>query len=364
MTTVLLAGILLAGPAMADDEPAVDPEEIAVLASTTHADNCADIYSSKLDTIAEGYHEVTDAWQAVDAGYKATSDPMLLFWRGQLALCLGQKELGQRDLQEFVENLDDEQRKRLRSMVHTAEKRLVRMERGADQPQGKRRGYQSRRFTVIIEVGPSYGPFHVRGTEVVVESDPGGNYRVDWLEPGWAFRVSLGFDARVYKALTWNLAFGITPADHFKDGWTFDSADAIGDLQLGTGDTVVEFGKNNWYELHTGPGVMWLPQRQVSPILRIAAWIRGYSKQDGGGNYDSMHGWTMGGFGVFVGLAIDSPKAPGFSIGCWINVDGAVHNVQENGNLYAEGTDALLTAAQEASSTVAVYPRLAARFNF
>ncbi len=361
-----------------DEAPPVDPDEIAVLASGTHAEYCADIYSSQLGSIAEGYHQVTDAWTAVDAGYAASGEPTLLFWRGQLALCLGQKELGQRDLEDFIENLDDEQRKRLSSMVRLAQQRLTRIERGKDEPGGKKRGYQSRKFTVLLEVGPAYGPFQTRETEVVVDSMGwNGYYRVARLEPGWALRISIGFDVRIAKPVTWHLMFGMVTGNHYKDGWRLEATETedkaledeiagfIEGVELGSGEDAIELGKNNWIELHTGPGVLLLPNRQVTPVIRIAAWIRGYPAQENAGyGYQKMHTWTVGGLAAFAGLAVDSPKAPGFSIGVWLAADATDGNVEENNALPDVNIDDLKTAAKDRASVITVFPRVAARFNF
>lgn len=130
-TTIWTCGLLLAlalahGRHAAAQETDVAP--LAVHANDANLEHCAEIYQQDVALAARGYQRVAEVWEAVDLGYRESGDSTLLYWRGVLAQCLGQRELAQGDLDNFVnwtEGVDDAE---LAAMVTDAEARLKRLE--------------------------------------------------------------------------------------------------------------------------------------------------------------------------------------------------------------------------------------------
>ena len=107
---------------------ATDSAALAVRANDVNLEYCAEIYLQDVTLAARGYQKVAEAWEAVDLGYRDSGDSALLYWRGVLAQCLGQRELAEEDLSNFVswtEGVDDAE---LAAMVADAGSRLKRLE--------------------------------------------------------------------------------------------------------------------------------------------------------------------------------------------------------------------------------------------
>ncbi len=105
---------------------AADPAtEAALEANTVNQAECANLYSSKIDTAASSTVRVAEAWQRVSTVYEETEAPYLLYWRGALAQCLGRNDSAIADLSEFVES--QKGLAMFTSLVENAQQRLRRL---------------------------------------------------------------------------------------------------------------------------------------------------------------------------------------------------------------------------------------------
>jgi len=81
-----------------------EAEQAALQAQLIHNQLCAEITSTGIETgrAANVMAVLSDTWGKVDEVYKSTGESFLLYWRGLLGECLGQDELAQQDLVEFI----------------------------------------------------------------------------------------------------------------------------------------------------------------------------------------------------------------------------------------------------------------------
>ena len=122
---LLLVG---AGTARAQDTAA----DLSVRAAEVQADYCAEIYGGNVESAVAGYTEVAAIWGELKAAQEVDPQPVLLYWSGLMAQCLGQNERSIEDLAAFLKYVEAEEkagnRGLLRPMKRDAERRLVRMD--------------------------------------------------------------------------------------------------------------------------------------------------------------------------------------------------------------------------------------------
>ncbi len=107
---------------------AADHADLAMRANEVNQQYCADIYTAEVQLAIEGYRHVTAIWGDIDDALAVEADPVLLYWRGVLAHCLGQPDRSLEDLRPFIEGLDDDRRATLQGLVEDAEMRIRRIE--------------------------------------------------------------------------------------------------------------------------------------------------------------------------------------------------------------------------------------------
>jgi hypothetical protein len=123
--TTLMFGISLA---IASTATAADPAALAMRANEVNQEYCADIYGAEVQLAIEGYRHVTGIWGEIDDALDVQPDPVLMYWRGVLAHCLGQPDRALEDLRPFIEGLDDDSRATLQGLADDAEMRIRRIE--------------------------------------------------------------------------------------------------------------------------------------------------------------------------------------------------------------------------------------------
>ncbi len=355
--------VLAAAPAGASEEDEPDSADVALRASEVHAENCPEIYSRQVTLIAEGYRQVSSVWEDLYDEYDATGEPSLLYWRGMLALCLGQEDLGRDDLQGFIDALDEEQRDTLSDLVRRAESRLRRLEQ-AERQRG-RSVDPFRRFTVFMSAGPSYGPLSVRAAVADIPQD--GYTRTAWVQGSWQMGWSVGVEFRVWRPFYLLISFDLYSGDHEAGRWSY-SGDTISFSDPDSRDELVPMQVSTWTGFRIGASIAFLPHKPVSPVLRPSALFRSYPAWAIEGYDAEVPRYDLGATGGYVGLLIDSRKTVGLDVGCWIAMDTSATNFRNNG---ANGIADVEYDPQDFSDTVVgkttrllVQPRASFRASF
>jgi len=131
----LIAALLVAPPALAQEqESSADPESEA-LAQEAHAvllAHCAEAAGEDITRAAESVALVSDVWARVSAQVESSRKVYLLYWRGVLAQCLDQEDKAMNDLQAFVKARKGSEL--WAGLIADAEKRIARLERQAAGP--------------------------------------------------------------------------------------------------------------------------------------------------------------------------------------------------------------------------------------
>jgi len=307
-------------------------DEVAVAAAEVHQQHCADIYTGDIDLAAEGYAAVAPIWQQVSEVYEGAQEPLLLYWRGLLAQCLGQREQGLADLDAFVaaegENRD------LAAMVRDANRRIrrLRVELDVDEARQDLGAYELRRYRRSgLSLGDWYGRRHAMGQRLVLLAGVGmvhGPYRtrhvqavtvggdewiaVDWLESGPFFRFRIGLE--VWPAG----AIGVGVATDLAAGELAYAAVEVPDLESAAAP-VDEDGTKSIFWL---VGSVWavttpLPRKPFKPLFRVGPWFR-YVSDEAVGEHDIRSAaWEMLSLGVFAGVAYHPRTVAGVEIGVW-----------------------------------------------
>lgn len=126
-SAILALALLLAAPAWAGPS-----EEVAQRAQAVHAAHCAQVASGDAALASEALVQVSPVWAEVQEVLEQGGEAWLLYWRGTLALCLRQGEVGEADLVAFVRDFGDEPA--FASMVAQARRALGRRGIGARSP--------------------------------------------------------------------------------------------------------------------------------------------------------------------------------------------------------------------------------------
>ncbi len=366
------AGAAETGAAEGGAETAVDPAELAVRASDAHHEYCAEIYSGELSLVAAGYKEVAGLWEEVDAGHEQTSDPVLLYWRGVLALCLGQDDLARADLQGFLDVLDDDRRAGLRPMVRDARQRLDRLDAEGTSPRGSRHN-----ITLSVAGGLAYGP--LAAVEYDAWVDEGQDHViVDWLESAGAFRASVGVEVRVIGPLLWGLSVGFTTGRVSKTGAVYPDMETLLDAAPLAEADLIEEQSWGWFDVQTWIGLRWWPDRIVSPVVRagVTGSAQGRAEVDevppelNGFEFvewDPTVGWPTVNIAGYLGMIIDSAGVLGVDVGVWVG-SNTVEGLRVEGLREEDPADAealrILEAQLEVGSTFTINPRVALRLTF
>jgi hypothetical protein len=131
----LVAALLVAPPALAQEqESSADPESEA-LAQEAHAvllAHCAEAVGEDITRAAESVAVVSDVWARVSAQVESSRKVYLLYWRGVLAQCLDQEDKAMTDLQTFVKARKGSEL--WAGLIADAEKRIGRLKRQAGGP--------------------------------------------------------------------------------------------------------------------------------------------------------------------------------------------------------------------------------------
>ena len=138
----LIAALLAAPPALAQEqESSADPESEA-LAQEAHAvllAHCAEAVGEDITRAAESVALVSDVWARVSAQVESSRKVYLLYWRGVLAQCLDQEDKAMNDLQAFVKARKGSEL--WAGLITDAEKRIARLERQAVGPKEVKPGW-------------------------------------------------------------------------------------------------------------------------------------------------------------------------------------------------------------------------------
>ena len=94
--------LLLALPSVASAQ-AITPVEAAKAAYQVNEEHCAATVDDRTTVAAEALARATEVYADVSATYDASPEPYLLYWRGVLALCIGQDQRGLNDLIAFLD---------------------------------------------------------------------------------------------------------------------------------------------------------------------------------------------------------------------------------------------------------------------
>ncbi len=110
-------------PAAESDAPAVlSASDAAQLAFTVTEELCSRTPTQETEEVTSSMAEVVDAWDAVSRAYAADGASYLLFWRGVLGQCVGQRDRARDDLAAFV--AESEGDVELRPQLNDAKRRL------------------------------------------------------------------------------------------------------------------------------------------------------------------------------------------------------------------------------------------------
>ncbi len=205
---VWVVALLLAFPASALADPAIDA---ATLASSVNQEHCANIYGRKVETVAAASGTINEAWLQVSTVFEETTAPYLLFWRGVLAQCLGHQELAVKDLEAFVEDQDG--LGLFADLVRQAKTRLTRLGARGQVGQGVASTYIRNDDRLEVSIGYSLGS----GARELACTD-GGNQVLNSLcahpdarspkPTTWLAFSPLGLDLGVYAFLAQPVGLG------------------------------------------------------------------------------------------------------------------------------------------------------------
>jgi len=135
---LIVLAVLLGWPCAA---PAQEPEEVvsaddlAIRASEAQVEYCAEIYGGDVGGAVAGYKEGSTIWGLLNNAIEADPQPVLLYWSGLMAQCLGQEDRAVTDLRRFLGDFEEggalEGDTAFGTMRKDAEKRLKRLDGGA-----------------------------------------------------------------------------------------------------------------------------------------------------------------------------------------------------------------------------------------
>lgn len=139
---LLLWALLLAPPALADEDPSTpepaaedaEPtaEQIAIEAQQTRDAHCTTVAGNDSTASAEALSTVSNTWGRVSTALERTGVQYLLYWRGVLAQCLSQEPKAEADLGGFllwIRGASADDQRTLASLRDDAERRLRRLRR-------------------------------------------------------------------------------------------------------------------------------------------------------------------------------------------------------------------------------------------
>ncbi len=103
--TLVTLFVSLTVPAAAVAQGTPEPPsvaDLAVRASEVQVEHCAEIYGADVGGAVAGYQEVAAIWGELNDAIGVDPQPVLLYWSGLMAQCLGQDERAVADLQAFL----------------------------------------------------------------------------------------------------------------------------------------------------------------------------------------------------------------------------------------------------------------------
>ena len=122
---LLVALLLLGLPLLsAPSAQAADLDAVGRNAQEVVERSCPDVAGGETSLAARQARSVVDAWAEVSEAYETSSKPWLLYWRGVLAICLGQVERGRIDLYDFLQRAEED--RDLAALVSQARRQLLR----------------------------------------------------------------------------------------------------------------------------------------------------------------------------------------------------------------------------------------------
>ncbi len=327
-TTIL--ALLLATPLAAADEPTAD--DVAVLAAEVHQEHCADIYGDSVDLAAEGYTAVAPVWQQVNQVYDEGQQPFLLYWRGLLAACLGQRDASMDDLQAFI--AAEGENKDLDAMVGDAQRRMTRirmaqLQEAAGRTMGPhearrfvrsglspaewraRRHSMGQRVVLLVGMGILYGAHKTEHTQAVASD--GSWVAVDWLSSEIYFHAQFGVEAWPGGAIGIGAVFDVTTGELYND---VVAVDDLADVTI-PDDQWSTLG-NPWIGTTIWVATTPLPRKPVKPLIRLGPRFRFTSAQDPGGAVAGSKAWAMASMGAFAGVAYHPRTVVGVEFGAWV----------------------------------------------
>lgn len=129
MLAVLL-GWPCAAPAQ-EPEEVVSADDLAIRASEAQVEYCAEIYGGDVGGAVAGYKEVSTIWGQLNTAIDVEPQPVLLYWSGLMAQCLGQDDRAVTDLRRFLGDFEEggalEGDSSFSTMRKDAQKRLKRL---------------------------------------------------------------------------------------------------------------------------------------------------------------------------------------------------------------------------------------------
>jgi hypothetical protein len=135
MIRLILASLLIAGVAHGSEA-----SDLALRAATANDQDCQQLHSADptdRDALATSIRTV---WRELDDALRNVPEPFLLYWRGVLSQCLGDRDEAKNDFEGFVNSaafldaIEDDRAQRIDSMMQDAKKRLRRLERPEPRP--------------------------------------------------------------------------------------------------------------------------------------------------------------------------------------------------------------------------------------
>ena len=101
-------------------------EALALRAQEVHERSCPEVAARSTTVAAQEARFVVAAWADLSEAYETDRQPWVLYWRGMLAICLGQVDRGTADLFEFIDVSQGDPN--LAALVKEARRRIVRLD--------------------------------------------------------------------------------------------------------------------------------------------------------------------------------------------------------------------------------------------
>ena len=328
-------------------EESIDLTALAVESNGVLQQYCAELHGFDIDHMAKGYQEVGRVWETLNAAYKETSEPYLLYWRGLLAECLDHRDQARFDLETFIDahgntsglesmlldarrrvqridflsqgkKVDAIQRKdqtleffddpRAQSMLNRVELRRYRHSGKTLDDWLMVRYSQRGRGVLRLSTGTIWGPFTDSYREVTSGDTA---YSVHQLLSGWGLAVNGGLEGGIAGVVMMGISAGVVFIQRYEVEQEVEYADMCCFTYSGLENSF----QGIWLDTSLWFGMTPLPRKPVKPIVRIAAWYR-FLPTTGG-----ERTWHMPSIGGFAGMAIDSRSVIGVEIGVWISED-------------------------------------------